>query len=65
MHSLLVRDLATAITVDRVRFGADRRAAAASTATERGHDIAPAHSLTAVVRPSHDLSVGDCEPAVA
>ena len=64
MHSLLVRDLATAITVDRVRFGAARRAAAAPTGTTDG-DSVPARSVTAAARPSRDVSPCDCEPAVA
>ena len=52
MHSLLARDLATAVAVDRARLASRRRVAPAPAATECGCDITPSRSVKAVVRPA-------------
>jgi hypothetical protein len=51
MHSLLARDLASAVAVDRARLAFRRRVVPAAAATECGCDIVPARSVKAVVRP--------------
>jgi hypothetical protein len=52
MHSLLAPDFATAVVRERVRFARRRRNAPAPVVTDCGCDIAPAHSVKAVVRPT-------------
>jgi hypothetical protein len=60
MHSLLARDLASAVAVDRARLALRKRVASAPAATECGCDIVPARSVKAVVRPGAKAAEAVC-----
>jgi hypothetical protein len=51
MHSLLARDLATAVVRDRVRSARRRQAAPAPAVQDCGCDTRRAHSVKAAVTP--------------
>jgi hypothetical protein len=61
MHSLLARDLATAVADDRAQLASRRRVPPAPAAPECGCDIVAAHSVMAVMRPAAKARLREAE----